>query len=453
MNAHQRKRARLIEGPVGPTLAKLALPMVLGLIAVMSTPIVDAYFIGQLGTRELAAIAYITPIAIVISSVTLGLTVGTSTVLARQIGAEEWDKVRRTVSHAIILGLVTICSLLALGAMFINPILAAQSVPHAFYGEIKGFMAIWMLAMLPLVPAMVANGALRAHGDSMAASLVMSISAVVNLFMDPLLIFGLGPIPALGFNGAAWATVAANSASALFAAYFLIKRDKLIEWAWPRWTELSANWLAVLMIGAPSAMANIINPVSRGVLNRVVTDFGPASVAGFGVAFHIEMMSLIVPLALSAVIGPFIGQNMGAGRDDRMREALRVGIIFCFAYGALMAVILALSGEWIARQFRDDAETVAVISDYLLVVPWTYGFYTVIMIVGATFNAMGNPRPNFALYAVKFIGVYIPFAWLGATLFDMMGVYAAASLSNIVAGGIALILCRNRFAKPVLNPA
>lgn len=447
MSSKSANRARLTEGPVGPTLIKLVVPMIWGVLAVMSQSIVDAYFVGQLGAQELAAIAYILPIAFFVTSMTLGLTVGTSAVLARQIGAEDWTKVRRTVTHVLILGFGLMLSLLFLGVLGIEEILKLQDVPPESWSMIKSYLGIWMWSMFPLVLAMITNGAMRAHGDTLASSSILIMAALANAVLDPILIFGIGDFEGLGFRGAAWASMGANFAAALLALRYLIFRDSLIDWSMPSWSGLKASWAAVLVIGVPSALANMVTPVSRALLNRIITDFGGPAVAGFGVVFQLEMLSLIVPLALSSIIGPFIGQNLGAGRVDRMREAMRLVLVFSFIYGIAVMIFMALGREWIARQFIDDDQTIAVITGYLIGVPWSYGFYAVIMMTGAAFNSMGNPKPNFVLYTVRLLAIYVPAAWIGSHYFGIEGIIAASALSNILTGGMALYWCYAHFPK------
>lgn len=447
MSNPKNNKARLIEGPVGPTLIRLVVPMIWGVMAVMSQSIVDAYFVGQLGTEELAAIAYILPIAFFVTSMTLGVTVGTSAVLARQIGAENWDQVRRTVSHAILLGLSLILGLLILGVLGIDQILALQDVPETSWTMIKSYLSIWMWSMFPLVIAMITNGAMRAHGDSLASSSILITAALANALLDPILIFGFGDFEGMGLEGAAWASFGANIVAAALALRYLLFRDKLIDWSMPGWVELRANWSAVLVIGVPSALANMVTPASRALLNRIITEFGAPAVAGFGVVFQLEMLSLIVPLALSSIIGPFIGQNLGAGRIDRMQEAMKLVLGFSFVYGIAVMVLLAVTAPWIAKQFVDENQAIAVITGYLWAVPWSYGFYAVIMMTGAAFNSIGNPRPNFVLYSVRLLAIYVPAAWIGAYCFGIWGIIAASALSNIVVGAMALYWCHKRFPR------
>lgn len=447
MSRSKNNKARLIEGPVGLTLFRLVVPMIWGVMAVMSQSIVDAYFVGQLGTEELAAIAYILPIAFFVTSMTLGVTVGTSAVLARQIGAENWGQVRRTVSHAILLGLSLILGLLVVGVLGIDQILALQDVPASSWAMIKSYLSIWMWSMFPLVIAMITNGAMRAHGDSLASSIILITAALVNAVLDPILIFGFGDFEGWGLKGAAWASFGANIAAMALALRYLLFRDRLIDWSLPAWSELQANWSAVLVIGVPSALANMVTPASRALLNRIITEFGAPAVAGFGVVFQLEMLSLIVPLALSSIIGPFIGQNLGAGRVDRMRQAMKLVLGFSFIYGFVVLVILGITAPWIAKQFVDEQQAIAVITGYLWAVPWSYGFYSVIMMTGAAFNSIGNPRPNFVLYSVRLLAIYVPAAWIGAEFFGIWGIIGASALSNIVVGVMALYWCHVRFPR------
>jgi Na+-driven multidrug efflux pump len=216
---------------------------------------------------------------------------------------------------------------------------------------------------------MVANNILRATGDAIFPSAVMIVATLVNIVLDPILIFGLGPIPAMGVEGAAWATLAARFAPLAGSLYLLHYRDRVLEFRIPPMAELRDCWRSIAVVALPAAMSNVINPLGYGILTAIVARFGADAVAGFGVATRIEALALVPIYALSVGIAPIAGQNWGAGKGERIRLAL----LQCFAAGTVWSVLLALSfwlfGAEIVGLFNPDPEIVRVAAGYLDIGP------------------------------------------------------------------------------------
>ena len=443
--AEQQEKALLTEGNVAGTLVRLTMPMVWGLFAVISQPLVDSYFVGQLGSHELAAMSYVFPLALVFSSVVVGLGIGISAVLARLIGAGEWRHVRQTTSHGVLLTLVIVAAMTIAGLASIEPVFRLMGAMPETMVFVRQYMVIWYAAALLLAFPMASTACLRAKGLSGAASLVMIVIAVVNIVLDPLLIFGLLGAPELGFAGAAWATLGANLVGTLLAGYFMIFRERMIDFRWPELAKMTAHWRTILHVGLPSALTNLATPVALVVVIWIVSDLGEEAVAGFGVAIRIEALALIVPHALSVIIGPFVGQNYGAGRGERIHLAMRLALGFSVGYGLLVALFLGVFAHWIGARFQTDPGIIEATAIYLIIVPVTFCFFAIIRIVAAAYNALGQPRPNVIFFTVKLLAIYVPLSYLGARYMGFQGVAIASALSNLVAGGMAYYWYRAHF--------
>lgn len=307
-----------------------------------------------------------------------------------------------------------------------------------------------MAAVLLAFP-MASTACLRAKGLAGAASTIMIVIALVNAVLDPLLIFGLYGAPELGFAGAAWATLCANLVGGILAAYFMIHRARMIDLHWLSLDDMLAHWRTILHVGMPSSLTNLAVPVAMAVVIWIVSGLGEGEVAGFGVAIRIEALALIVPHALSVVIGPFIGQNYGAGRGDRIEQAMRLSLGFSLAYGLVTALLLGIFAHWIGAQFQDDPTVISTTAIYLMIVPVTFWFFAIVRIVAGAYNALGKPRPNVFFFAVKLLVIYIPFSYLGARYMGYQGVAIASALSNIVAGGVAYYWYRKHFPSVILR--
>jgi Na+-driven multidrug efflux pump len=169
----------------------------------------------------------------------------------------------------------------------------------------------------------------------------------------------------------------------------------------------------------------------------MIARYGPDAVAGFGVASRIESMTLVIYYAMSAIIGPFVGQNLAAGKEQRILEALRLCTRFAVGSGIVIALALAAAADVLPSLFSDSADVVGVARTYLWIAPIGYGAYGIVMVVNASFNGLGKPLPGVAISVGRMLVLYLPLAFAGMFLFDATGIFAAYAAANIVAGVLA----------------
>jgi putative MATE family efflux protein len=294
-----------------------------------------------------------------------------------------------------------------------------------------------------VVVGMVGMSSMRATGDTRLPSLLMVLAAVANVVLDPLLIFGLGPIPAMDLNGAAWAALLARGGLFLGALYFMRRRLDMLSLGRPQPAELRSSWSDILHVGIPAAGTNAIIPIATGAITALLARYGPEAVAGFGVATRVEALTLVIYYAMSAIIGPFVGQNMSAGKADRIYLALRLCTIFCLASGLAIAALLAASSSFLPSLFSDNSQVTDVARKFLLIAPLGYGAYGMVMVMNASFNGMGKPMPGVAISMIRLAGLYLPLALVADWLFGIAGIFGAYTVANIVTGVTAYLWARN----------
>ena len=420
----------LIQDPIRPTLVRMTVPMMFGMISLMLFNLADAWFVGQLGTDPLAALSFTFPISFSITSLAIGLGVGTSATLARLIGSGQTARVARVATDNYLMA-VLITALVGLLGQFLLPTLAQLlGAPDALYPLIDGYMSIWFFASIFMVLNMVCNATFRASGDTRITAVIMLGSSVLNFILDPILIFGWGPVPALGIEGAALASLIAW-ASTSFVALYLLKRLKgLLLLEWLRWPDIWDNWRSVLRISLPAALSNMMTPVANGVLTAVVARHGPEAVAAFGVGNRLESLSLLVCLALSMTLPPFISQNFGARLIHRVQGAYQSAIQFALIWQLLVYLLLALSAGWVAQLFTDDPEVLRWLTLWILVVPLGFGFQAATFLSSSTFNALHQPLRALRISLVRLFILYVPLGWLGNHLFELKGMFVALVVAN-----------------------
>jgi putative MATE family efflux protein len=436
----------LTRGPVGAHLRALTVPMIWGILTMMTFNVVDTWFVARLGPRELAAMSFTFPVVMTLMSVAIGLGAGTSSVLARAIGEANTARSRRLATDSLILASLSVAVLTLLGLLTIDPVFRLLGAPDDLLPLIRRYMLPWYAGLAFLIVPMVGMASIRATGNTQTPSRIMIVASVLNIIIDPILIFGLAGFPRLELAGAAYATLIARATTLIAALWVLHHRLQMLSWDAVKLGELRASWAGILHVGLPAAGTNVIIPVANGVIVAMVAGFGTAAVAGLGVATRIEAFSLVIFYAMSAIIGPFVGQNLGAGRRDRILEALKLSFVFCLGFGALLALTVGICAVPLATFFTDDPAVVHVAALYLWIVPLSYGTAGIIMIVNACFNGLGKPLPATMISVTRMVIVYVPLAYLGKLLWGVPGIFAAAACSNLLIGaGAALwgeLVCR-----------
>ena len=437
------RNTRLTEGPVGGHLINMTLPMLIGITTLMGQSFIDAYFLGIVGDRALAAFSFGFPILMIVTSVAIGLGAGTSSVVARALGADDHERAKRLSTDSLILSFLIASVCMIAGVLTIEPLFRGLGAPEDLLPTISGFMTIVYFAIPFIVLGMVSTATMRATGDTRLPSKLMIGGAILNVLLDPIFIFGIGPIPALGLNGAAIAGFLARGLFFFAAFFYLAYRLDLVTIGKPDLAVMRQSWRDILHVGLPAAGTNVIVPLGLTLVTMMIADFGPNAVAGFGVASRIESLVLVLYYAISAIIGPFVGQNLAAGKEARIQAALRLCAAFCIMSGLGIAILLALGSGFLPGLFSDNAAVTDVTRLFLWIAPISYGAYGIVMVVNAAFNGLGNPMPGVVISVTRILVLYVPLAFLGKSLFGIAGIFAAYAVANVASGVLGYVWARN----------
>jgi putative MATE family efflux protein len=303
--------------------------------------------------------------------------------------------------------------------------------------SIREYMVIWLPGSILIVCIMTGNSLLRACGDTKTPSILMAMAGFLNAVLDPVLIFGFGPIPALGIQGAAWATVIAWGIGYFYLIYLLVIKRELISRSLPSRPVMLSSGKEMLRIGVPAAGANMMTPLAAGIMTAIAASFGDSTVAAFGVGARLEPIATLIVLAMSSSLPPLISQNFGAGKVDRVAEAYRISIKFILGWQLLVYGGLAFGAEIIATTFSNDPEVIQAIKLFLWILPLSYGLQGIIILTNSSLNAMHRPMSALYLSAMRFFVFYVPLAYFGSQLFGLIGFFAGAFCGNLLMAAIS----------------
>lgn len=415
--------------------------MLLGVASIMSVGIIDAYFIGQLGAQELAAVSFIFPITIALSSLGVGVIAGISSVVSRALGEDQPARAEQLGNLGMALAALFGCAIAALLYMVLGPLFQLMQADDELLPLIFAYMQPYALGFPLLLTQMGGNGVLRGQGNAKRASALLLAYSATNWVLDPVLIHGVGDFAGFGIAGAAYATIGGWAVGAVLAIILVQTSDIRINLA----CLTSANWAsgvyALVKVGGPAALSNAINPIGLSVLTALLAQHGQAAVAGFGAAGRLQSFAIVPLLALSSSIGAIVGQNWGADKTDRAREALLKAFGFCLVYGLIIATILVVFRGFFGGLFSEDPEVLSALSRYLLIAAWGFAGYGMLIVANGAFNAIDKAPIALAQSSGRVGLVMVPAASLLGGWLAADAIYVAELLANIIGGVAGVTLC------------
>jgi putative MATE family efflux protein len=428
-------------------------PFSLAVIALISTGLVDSFFLGNLGgeanpragTIALAALGIAFPLTFIGNSANIGLGAGTMSAISRALGEGETARAKRQGAAAILFALLVMTVLVALMMVSVPLVTKIMGASGEVRTEALSYLMISLPGLVIVSVASMCNNTLRAHGEAMLPSSIMILGAFMNMAMDPFLIFGIGPFPQMGVAGAALATVIGNTIAAIYGLYLVRFVRRAVDFKAIKLSTIRHAWSTIAAVGVPAMCTNIIVPVGTFFATVAVTRMtSEVGLAAFSLASRLELLSVGLLYALSACIGSVTGQNGGAGRTDRVEEAFRVSYKICIIWSTLMAVVLAIVARPLLGVFSNDPALIDMAVPYFYIVPITVFAYGYVFVTAAGFNALGRPRYGFVFTLLRSLVLYAPLVALGAWLHGLMGAFIGIAISNLLSGLAARYWALNR---------
>jgi len=439
-------RDEIVSAPVSGVLYKLTMPMVIGIIAVFFFNLVDMFFIGLLGTTSLAAVSFTMPIAMLVMNLAIGLGIASSALIARAIGANEQKRAQHYVVASLLLTTIIASIMLVLGLSFNDKLFLLLGAEPTLLPVIWQFMQFWWPGAWMMMFMIVINSSMRAVGNTKLPSMMMLGSAVLNAILDPILIFGVGPIEGMGIAGAALASTICWAIVVVVMVYSLAKID-LLHWAQLTLKELISIWQRLTVIGIPAIVTNVLVPIASGILLAMIAPMGEQAVAAFGVGARIEPFAIVVILALTSTIPVFVGQNFAAGQHERIWQALSISVKFILIWQLAVWLLLWLVSPLIAMIFSQDPVVIEKVGHYLMLMPIGYAGMGIVLCANAALNALQHTGVSMLLNLLRLSAFYVPLAWIGGQYYGFEGLLLGASIGNLVAGLIVWGLIRKAQAK------
>ncbi|WP_374957314.1 MATE family efflux transporter [Gilvibacter sp.] len=431
-------------GSIRRAIFMLSVPMVLEMMMESVFFLVDAYFVSSLGANAIATVGLTESVLTLVYAVAIGLSMGVTAIVARRIGEKDTEGARRTAVQAIMLGILVASLISVIGILFPKDILRLMGGQPDLIEEGFRFTQILLGGNVTIMLLFLINAIFRGAGDAAVAMRVLILSNVLNIVLDPLLIFGWGPIPGFGVQGAAIATTIGRGSAVIFQLLILFYGWSRIKVGFKDIVVRASEMINLVKVSLGGIGQFIIGTSSWVFLMRIMAEFGSEVLAGYTIAIRVLMFTLMPSWGMSNAAATLVGQNLGAGNPERAATSVWKTGKYNAYFMVLVSVFYLLFAEGILKIFSDDPEVIGSGALSLRVIAAGYVFYAYGMVIIQAFNGAGDTKTPTVINFFCFWLFQLPFAYLAAVSFGMgpLGVLLAITLAEVLIAAIGIALFR-----------
>ncbi|SJZ91876.1 MATE family efflux transporter [Selenihalanaerobacter shriftii] len=430
---------RLGEEAVFPLLFKLSTPSIIGMLIQALYNVIDSIYIGHLSKEALSALSLVFPIQLILIAVAVGTGIGTSSLISRLLGEEKEEKVNIvaqniifiTIFYGIIAGLIGYFASEDIISFFTNDPLLID------LGE--AYIEIILLGSLALFFPIIADNILRGEGNTFIPMITVIIGAVLNIALDPFLIFGIGIFPKLGIRGAAYATIFSRLVSGIFIGIFLFRNYRQFELDIKSFKFDFEVIKEVYQVGLPSMIMQLLSSFMILGVNKIVASYNVTAIAVVGVYHRLQTFILMPVFGLGQGYMPIVGYNYGHDNLDRMKKAIRYGLIAGFLFTTIGGMFFQIFPGQLVSLFNDDPSLVQIGVTALKRISFAFPIMGLSVIASITFQAIGKGIPSLVLSFLRQIVLLLPIMYLLGRTYGLDAAWFAFPISELLVSILTIL--------------
>ena len=431
-------------GPIGQAIFLLAIPMVLEMVMESLFALSDVFFVARLGASAVATVGLTESMMIVVYTLAMGLSISGTAVVARRIGEKDVDGAGRAAVQAILLGGL-IASLIAItGAVLAPRLLRVMGAADDVLATGTLFARIMLGGSVTAFLLFVVNATFRGAGDAAVSMRVMWLANGINIALGPVLIFGIGPFPALGVTGAAVATTIGRGSGLLYALYRLVRGSGNLRVRRAHLVLEPQTMLSMLRLSVNGTFQVLVGSLSWIALVRFMAVFGSAAMAGYTIAVRMVMFAMLPAWGLGNAAATMVGQALGAGNPDRAEKAVWTAARYNVAFLGMMGLLFGVCAPLIVHGFTSDAAVSKVAVDGLRIMAAGFPLFAFGMVLTQSFNGAGDTSTPTRINIGVFWIFEIPLAWILAqqTSLGFHAIFASISLAYSLLAAVSYLMFR-----------
>ncbi|HEX2969758.1 MAG TPA: MATE family efflux transporter [Bacteroidales bacterium] len=432
------------EGRLGRAILLLSVPSILEMLMESIFVIVDIYFVSRLGAEAVATVGLTESLVTIIYAIAMGLGTATTSLISRRIGEKRPEAASRTAVQAILTGLLISIIIGLPGVLFSKQILAMMGASETIVNDMSGYMTVMLGSNVVIMMLFIINAIFRSAGDAAVAMKVLWTGNIINIILDPILIFGWGPFPELGVTGAAVATGIGRGTAVLVQFYLLFFGNKRIRILLKQIDFDFRIIIRLLKLSVGSIGQNLIGTLSWIGMVRIISIFGSEVVAGYTIAIRIVNFAILPSWGISNASSTLVGQNLGAKKPERAEKAVWVtGWVNMILLGIIGLLLFLFPSFFIQLFIKDELSLVSGIKGLKII---SAGFiaYGLGMVLVNSFNGAGDTMTPLRINIVAYWLVEIPLAWVLAIPFGMNenGVFTSILIAETLMTTISFFVFR-----------
>ena len=418
-------------GPIGRALLLLAVPMVLETVMESVFAVVDVFFVSRLGAEAVATVGLTESMMTLVYTVAMGLSIGVTAMVARRIGEKDPEGAARTAVQAVVLG-VSIAAVLGLaGAIFAPRLLGLMGATPEIIEPGVSYTRIMLGGNATVLLLFMINAIFRGAGDAAIAMRVLWLGNTINIFLDPMLIFGIGPFPELGIMGAAVATNIGRGTAVLFQPYMLARASGRVRvLAHHVSLDLGVMWQLVRLSGTGTFQV-FVGTASWIGLVRILSVFGSDVLAGYTIGIRVIIFAILPSWGMSNAAATMVGQALGAGKPERAEKAVWMAGFYNMMFLGIIGLVFVVFAPQIVSVFTSDPEPARYAVMCLRIVSTGFPFYAYGMVLTQSFNGAGDTWTPTIINLFIFWLLELPLAYILAHSFGIgpRGVFIAMTVA------------------------
>lgn len=431
-------------GSIRRAIFLLAIPMMLEMVMESLFAVVDIFFVGKIGIEAVAAVGLTESVITIVYSVSIGLSMAATAIVARRIGEKNNKAAGDAAFQAIALSAGISLVIGILGYVFAEDMLRLMGADERVIELGQGYTRIIFLGNPAIMLLFMINGIFRGAGNAAIAMKSLWLANGLNILLDPLLIFGLGPIPAMGIEGAALATTLGRAVGVGYQIYHLLKGNATIQLSIKNMVLEAKTVWNLIKVGSGGMGQFLIESASWIFLTRIVAESGSIALAGYTVAIRIVIFTLLPAMGLANAATTLVGQNLGAGHPERAEASVWRAALYNAIFLGSVSIIFLIFGDFFIGFFNDDAGVILVGKQALAVLCLGYVFFAYGMVISQSFNGAGDTFTPTLINIALFWAFEIPLAWYLAHPMGMgaNGVFWAITAAHSLHAVVSVIIFR-----------
>lgn len=430
----------ITEGPILNSLAKLAWPIMVSQLMQTLYNLVDTIWVGRVGANAVAAISIGFPLVFLMIAIAAGLTIAGTAIIAQYKGAGRDKEINKVLGQLFsFIGALSLV-IAILGIIFSRKMITMMGAEQVIVNQASGYIRIIFAGVPFMFGFFIFSSILRGIGDTMTPAIMMFSSVVLNMILDPLLIFGVGFFPEYGVRGAAIATIFSRAVVTIIAFYMLLKGTKGLKLKLKNIKPDLAIIKLIVKIGFPSSIEQSMIALGQLFMTTLVTSFGTMVLAAYGIVNRIISLPIILAFGLSAAATTMVGQNIGAEKKERAERTAVISMVTVFIALNIIGVVLILNPDFVIGIFNKAPDVLKYGSSYLRIVAFTFGFIGIMSVGNGVFKGAGRTFPPMVIAIISQWVFRVACGYLFARVFNWQqaGLWWAIALANI--GGAITVL-------------